>query len=346
MSEAKSDERDRLIGRIAAIAAENGGSAVVGDLLSRIANPALRRDALWQTIRQMAERSAADPIDFLEQQLDSQSAITFDAVSREAMSALAERDGARAVEFVLRVETAADRDKALLWVLSSWRAENPQAAMKWLTMQPVQTLPPAAPAWVGTLEGLARSVPADFERWVNELPPGELRSQAGQVLARGYALQGKVEEAMRLFQKFAEEDAALPDIQFLGRSIAGTDPVTAATWVSQLPTSPARTRVVEGLVTNWTQKDPNATAAWVESLPPGSIRDAATAAMAQSIARVTPATAAEWVTQISDSKSKLEAAEKVFLLWRLDDPAAARDWIGKVDGLSDRSRARILRTYR
>jgi gamma-glutamylcysteine synthetase len=64
------------------------------------------------------------------------------------------------------------------------------------------------------------------------------------------------------------------------------------------------------------------------------------------LAFVDPASAAEWVAQMSDPKSKSEAAEKVFRLWRMDDPAAARDWIGKVDGLSDRSRERFLSAFR
>jgi pentatricopeptide repeat protein len=155
----------------------------------------------------MADRSTADPFDFLEQQLDFQAGITLGNASPEAMWALAERDGERAAELVLKVESGADQDKALLMVLRWWRGKNPDSALEWLRKQPGESLPATSAAWIDLFEDLSRSAPADVQRWMCELPPGELRSQVGQALARSYGRNGKVAEAMRLFQEFGGEDA-------------------------------------------------------------------------------------------------------------------------------------------
>jgi hypothetical protein len=346
VSETKAGERDRLIGKIATIAAANRGSGIIADLLSRIEDPTLRRNALWLSIAEICDSAAADPFALLEQQMESDPGMTFAKAPSEALAALAERDGARAMEFVLRLGSAEERDSVLLKVLSPWRAEDPRAALDWLAKQPPESLPAAGNFWVGTLSGLSYRVPEEFERWVTGLPLGKLRSQAGEMLAIAYAGQGKPAEAMRVFQELAREDVALPDTQALGKCIAGTDPQRAATWVARLPNTPAQYRAVQGVATTWTQRDPGAAAAWVESLPAGATRDAATAALTRTIALVDPVTATEWVARISDSKFRSQAAENVFRIWNRDDPASARNWLETLDGLSQRSRERVLRDYR
>jgi hypothetical protein len=301
---------------------------------------------MWPVVKELAEGSASDPFDFLAHELAQQSEITLADAPYEVKIALAARDGVRAMEVMSHLEEG-DRGRTLLTILSAWRAEDPKAALAWLASQPAEGLPQAADQWVGTLEGFSRRSPQEFEQWIAQLPEGNLRSQAGTILATCYATdEGNLTEARRIFQQLAGEGVSIREGQLFGKAIADRDPKAAAEFLSQLPSGRAQSRVAPGVAAAWVEQDPRAAAAWIESLPAGATRDAATGSLTKSAALVNPETAAEWVGRIGDATLRSEAAERVFKAWEPSNPGAARQWLGALDGLPNRARERILRQSR
>jgi hypothetical protein len=240
------------------------------------------------------------------------------------------------------------RISTLCTVAKAWAADDPQAALEWLTEHPLNRAsddgkpPPdgsdprteAFGSWLQRDEDAARE-------WAAALPAGEMRDAADARLIMQLAESGRSAEAAQKFIDFTADPTGSVAAR-VAAELAKSDPVAAATWASELPPGKAQEQAVTTSVTNWTMKDPPAVAAWLQQFPASEVRDRAVATYALMLTIVDPAAGGEWVSQVNDPWRRTRAAEGIFWRWHLADPTAARTWLRGLPGIDEDSRRIVL----
>jgi hypothetical protein len=334
-------------GRLAAIwSAGPRGAAAQRDLLSQIDDPQLRPLLLYYATYSIAEQSTSDPFAFVEEQFaswteDERAAI----LSGGIVNTLVYTDPNRAAEFVSQREGKA-RASGIEAMLRTWPDRDPVATVAWLATLSSEDLPVNSRNWNNILTNLADRAPADFQRWVDSLPAGDLQDNSRVLLATRFARNGDVTQAIQLFQQSATGKMSEATATSFGRTIASLDPARAADCVAQLPPGPVQTSAALGVASTWSEHSPQETASWVAKLPPGGARDSATNALASTLVYADPAASIEWIDQIRDPAIRSKAAQKVFGIWMWEDPAGARAWFSTLDYVDADRKNTLLRNQR
>jgi hypothetical protein len=334
-------------GRFAAIwATGSRGAAAQSDLLSQIDDPKLRPFMLWYATFAIAEQSTSDPFAFVEEQLASRTEDERKALLDGGfVRALSMADPNRAAEFVGKLE-GPEREKGIGQILQTWPQRDPAATIAWLAALPPETLPVKSQDWDRTMTSLANDAPAEFQKWVDSLPAGDLQDNSRVLLATRFARNGDVTQAIQLFQQSASGKMSNATAIGFGRTIASQDPARAAECVAQLPPGPVQTSAALGVASTWSERNPQAAAGWIAKLPPGGARDSATNALASTLVYADPASSIKWIDQIRDPVIRSKAAQNVFGIWAWEDPAEARAWFSSLDYVDADRKNTILRNQR
>jgi hypothetical protein len=334
-------------GRTAAIWATGPrGAAAQRDLLSQIDDPNLRPLLLYYATYSIAEQSTSDPFAFVQEQLisrteDERAAILGPGLFR----ALVDTDPSRATEFVSHLEGKA-RANGIESMFQAWPYHDPAAAVAWLATLRPEDLPVNSRNWNDILGNLAYGAPAEFQRWVDSLPAGDLQDNSRVLLATRFARNGDVAQAIQLFQQSATGKMSEATANTFGRTIASLDPARAAECVTQLPSGPVQSNAALGVASTLSERNPQAAADWIAKLPPGCARDSATNGLASTLVYADPAASIEWLDQIRDPAIRSKAAQKVFGIWTCEDPAGARSWFSGLDYVDADRKSTILRNQR
>jgi hypothetical protein len=341
----KSD--DQRTGRLAAIWFTGPrGATAQRDLLSQIDDPKIRPLLVYYATTSIAEQSTSDPLAFAEEQLVSRTDDERAAIlSGGLMRTLANADPNRAAELVARFEGPA-REKAIETLLQAWPDRDPAASVAWLATLSTEELPVSSRNWEQTMTKLAIGAPAEFQRWVDSLPAGDLQDNSRVLLATRFAKTGDVTQAIQLFQQSATGKMSDATANSFGRMIASQDPARAAECVAQLPPGPVQTSAALGVASTWSERNPQAAAGWIAKLPTGGARDSATNALASTLVYADPAASIEWIDQIHDPLIRSKAAQNVFGIWTWEDPAGARAWFNRLDYVDADRKSTILRNQR
>jgi hypothetical protein len=170
---------------------------------------------------------------------------------------------------------------------------------------------------------------ASARAWADGLPPGEVRNAMQAKVLIEDARRGHAEDVLR-------RAAALPIAQaktvalLAAQSLAGQNGQRAADAMLEFARSTHEHEPLEVAVERWFSYDSQSAAAWVEQLPSGPARDAAAAACARVAVGVDAEAATAWVEQISDASRRMQAAEIVATEWKKRDALAAEAWLERL----------------
>lgn len=337
--------RDDLLRRVFCRAGESG-LAVMGELLDRVDDPAVRWESIAWGLRAV---TSEDPVPLIKQESDRMAAAgewnvdtstwmsTVDVASRSPRArALAEW----AVDFAPDGER-----KMFARIAENWAGRNPVEFKEWLSER-------AATLDASTAEKLAQPLAALAQRdlvaaraWSDALPPGPLRDQARfQVALRGD--DGDLAYAEAAYQPLAAGDAKGTLAGQLARVLAGKDSAAAAEWATGQPLSAARIAAIRQVAETWSGRDPHGAAQWLGQMPIGTERDTAVGSYASAVVRADPEGAAQWAEQVADPVQRTKTAVEVYYFWSKENPAAARTWFRSLSRVDEDTIPDFLRHIR
>jgi hypothetical protein len=307
----KGFERGNLI-NCAIRAAASQGTGVALQMLEKINDPGLRRDAAFQALSVLSNESQIDPFRFLDDTIGKEK-LKMEGWLRIFMPQFVESNPSAAASWATTLPDA-NRSRIMNWVLELWSNQDPESAVAWIQEKVAD----------GESSAEARS---SLEEW------------------------GRLIAVKRLFDEGKWQDAiALVSHGTPSGDLAGLfawrlvqqDPAAAGEWVSSLPPE-ASVLAAGNVARSWIVQDPTATAAWVGRLPAGPARDAALSNMIAAVSEVDAEGASRWVDLISDQKQRESGVSEVFTNWVARDSRAAREWLRDLSGVDDKWKARLMK---
>ncbi|HEY2344019.1 MAG TPA: hypothetical protein VGH90_13340 [Chthoniobacteraceae bacterium] len=219
------------------------------------------------------------------------------------------------------------RDAMVAALASTCARTNPKEAATW-ALEHAKPDQAEGAANLAANEVFVRWINNDADSalaWRNAMPPSALRDQLGNEASTYLAEEGRLDDAMALFQPGAGSHDKVIATQ-LAQFVAKVDPAQAASWVEGLPQKLDTGDAMDAVVGIWYDQDPRAVGSWLESLPKGLNRDRAVKGLAAKAAAYDPAQAAKQLDDIGDNEIRRDAAQMVYDNWKREDPAAARAW--------------------
>ena len=261
-----------------------------------------------------------------------------DASVTLAFDALARRDLAKAIAKVDEL-TGPNKGTALAAIARQWSNEDPAAALEWLAKQPADQRIDMTRATTNSRDSLisvffdwANTSPNEARKWVDALPPGEMRKNLQMEMANTLAKRGDAAQAVAILAALG--DAVDPKVlNQTAENWALRDPQAAADWAISQPSGSAQSRALAGVVGAWANDDPAATQQWLTQFPQGEVRDRCVAAFlmrrtswmnspAQQIAEFD-----QWFDVIDDPWQRALVAEQIYRVKKRTDPEGARTWL-------------------
>ena len=285
----------------------------------------------------------------------------------DAMAAMLEIEG---------LDEPALRDSLKKRVIHGWASVDPRAAHHWI--QGAQNLPPEAiqSIWRGiahtkdlpgalafiqelgpgtnqysepyekwdaymVLHDHYRKDPETVTKWVESLPPGQLRSRT---------LLSTVDQWARHDPQaalaWADEHAGASDRQEVyvevAESWARHDPESAVEWAAGLSAdTEGLRRIYERLFTRFIQYDYLDAANYLVEQPPAPALDTAYEVYIGKVKSIDPARTMAWAEAITDPSRRDAAIAEVAGAWRASDRAGLRQWI-ESSNLPDEKRRALL----
>ena len=164
---------------------------------------------------------------------------------------------------------------------------------------------------IGIVTGkvLGAEGPAGAAAWAQGLPPGSVKAEAVNQIARDYARN---------------------------------DPQAAVSWLVSLPTGGDTSRGMQSAFSTWAERDPGSAGQYLNQMPPSAGRDWAVSGYAPRVAHEDPASGIEWVGAINDPgvrEQTLLRTAQVF--YHHGDKQAVREWLPN-SGLSPEAQKQVL----
>lgn len=276
------------------------------------------------------------------------------------------------VTVLLQMWTKGDSHQALAWALAHYPREirgHPSTVGGVLAqiavMDPQQV--------VAEVEALLRA-PAEL----HHLDANELANFSVNALIAA----GRGDMAKALTDRWARGSLAATldgtTFQFVAADLARSSPAAAATWLHDLPPSPARdyalgvfgsfwaasspsdalnwingltddTRRADAMVTvfrHWAERDAVGATEWLEGHESNPVSDRMIISLIESAPALhaSPALAAKWAELISDPTQRLLGLQRLLVNWQAQDLAAARRYMEEAPSLTTEERAQLART--
>ncbi|MFC1497357.1 hypothetical protein ACFLS1_02645 [Verrucomicrobiota bacterium] len=269
-------------------------------------------------------------------------------------------DGQAAVEYVVerkdeRSSSSWRRSRDSYYALSGWAGNDPDDALKWALENHEGE---DNPYLVGVVGGIADTDIYKASEIMQMLPYGRNRSQAVDVLVKGF-LQQSPEEAKQWAEGLSE--AALRDgvvsrmawrladsdpqgtadwimsvsegeglkksVVMLSNKWASRSPEEAAAWTDSLEDDQLCSEAMAQVARQWARKDVEATAEWLNQYPPSGKRDKAVINFAYTISRTNAETALFWANTVQDKTSRRSTVDSIMRSWTRRDPDAAAKFV-------------------
>lgn len=340
--------RDELL-KLVFFRAGESGLDVMGELLERIDDPAVRQESLAWGLRAVGAGGRKEAFPLIQQESERMAASgewnantsawvrTVDVASR----------GARARELAeWAVDFAADTDRKMFaQIAENWVGRDPLEFKTWLSERAATLDASAVEKLAEPLASLVRRDLAAARAWSETLPSGPLRDQARfQVALRGG--DGDLAYAEAAYQPLAASDANGTLAGQLARVLANKDCAAAGEWAMRQALGAARTAALRQVGEAWSEYDPHAATQWLEQMPLGPDRDTAVGSYASAVVRADPEGAAQWAEQVADPVPRTNTAVDVYYYWSKESPAAARAWFRGLSGVDEDSIPNFLRHIR
>lgn len=229
-----------------------------------------------------------------------------------------------AITVLDREPTTPLRRELLTRLVRRWAETDPAAAaMASLELGATtrqEAIASLLPLWVYRDKEAARA-------WVNDLPPGEVRSAAQVTFAYEIA---QTEPAMALELAMALPASPESD-RLIAHSVmlwAASAPGDAAHWASQLDEPALRERLMATIATIWGNSDPvSAGKLAIESIPAGKAQADALVGIVQRWAQADPTAAATWVSKFPQGPLRTAAMENLTIQWGRRDHLKTGEWL-------------------
>jgi hypothetical protein len=296
-------------------AAASQGTGVALQMLEKIKDPGLQRDATFQALSVLSNESQIDPFRFLDDTIGKEN-LKMEGWLRIFMPQFVESNPSAAAAWATTLPDA-NRSTIMNWVLELWSNQDPESAVAWIQGKVADPESSAA----------ARS---SFEEW-------------GRLIAvKRLFDEGKLQDAIAMVSHGSPSGELAGLVAW---KLFQQDPAAAGEWVSSLP--PDTSVLAAGnIARSWIVQDPTATAAWVERLPAGPARDAALSNMITMVSEVDAEGASRWVELFADQKNRDSGVGHVFANWVLCDSRAACQWLRGLPGVDDKWKARLMKGLR
>ncbi|MCW1921838.1 hypothetical protein OKA05_04695 [Luteolibacter arcticus] len=220
------------------------------------------------------------------------------------LQAWAERDPLGAVGF-LQQGGAGDWERET--ALSSWAANDPQAAFAWASSAPDEG---DVNNWLlGATRGIAAADPQLARDYIAKLE-GRTRDQAIDAV-EPYVTQFGFDYSKSWLAGLTDEGLRNQASRELSRDMARLDPAQAAQWNAAMTDVNTRRDISETVADHWARQDLDSARSWVERLPEDTKSEAAEG-VARQYARQDPAAAAKWLASLGNNPD-LDGARQVFI---------------------------------
>jgi hypothetical protein len=303
-----------------------GGSAMSTAEIEARLDSALKRPngmSRWRKISALLDDVTAENGHALAELVRNQKT----ASGREALGlivgAWAAKDATAAMAYAESIPDNELRKQTILGALGGWAENEPDAALKWARTLPpgelmrnaenivinkiAETDPERALAMIksetpgrasqfafGVFGSWAARDPEQAAAKAAELPPGQLRNSAVQIVAGQWAQQ---------------------------------DVSKALEWASQLPQNNAQTQVLSEILRNWAQQDFDASLDWLKKQPGGSRRDRIVQNMSWQQINDNPENALALAELIGSTNEQDGMLRRIAESWGRNDLKSAQEWV-------------------
>ncbi|HYE32076.1 MAG TPA: hypothetical protein VEH27_11650 [Methylomirabilota bacterium] len=299
--------------------------------------------------------------------LDNVQASERGGIRSQIVTALAERDPARAAELSLKSEDFGRRQGgALSGVLQRWSQQDPEAALAWIEGQPESLR--RMPFFISALEQLGFNQPQMAMKFLQTQGSGERVVQARANVMQSWAqsdFEGysqwmdsltdpkeKQRAELAQAQALAHVDprgaaekltAMKPDpqriwmFQNVFHALGQEDPKAALALAMETKDPAARRQALSGALSGWAQIDPKGAAEQVATMPAGSAKNEAFSHIAQQWAQSDPQAAIQWVTALPANSIPKEMVRNLVFAMSDHSPAQAAELLTKLPGMGSRA---------
>lgn len=272
---------------------------------------------------------------------------------------------AEATELITQLPVGSLRDRSEAYLAGKWAENDPAAALAYLTRDGAGSKRESFGNIVYQWMLKDRDAALD---WCAQMPPGEDRKIAHQVLA-GMMTSHDPETSVKYWLSNAKDSTQAADALVHAAGIyANQNRSEALAWAQKLPDGPLKNRVfaivVERLATlsptdslrllpqlsetdqlkvsralgkEWTKIDAAAAQQWITQLPEGAMRREAVAAMAQQMVSTNPMATVRWLDQLPNGPSRDAAIGAFAGQFVQEDPLVALSWTGAIGNAQTRA---------
>jgi hypothetical protein len=182
-----------------------------------------------------------------------------------------------------------DREGALAWARQLTRGMVRERAMNKLT------------------QVLAASDPAAAMKLIDrEITPDNQHEAINRVMQL-WATHD-FEGAQHWIKQAGESDLSFEYRRHTVLGLSRTDPIKAATYVSQMEASDQQTNLAVEVAQEWSNRDPGAAAQWAVQFPEGTARDQSLQIIAAQYAQLEPEKAIQWMSGMKSDHDRNQAA--------------------------------------
>ncbi len=281
--------RDRALSQLLNAEAETDPAGTIQKVLQLPAS--VQKNALGTVFRAWQERDPDAAIAWLEQQPIS---TLSEAISRDTMESLAERDPRSAARLLLSLPS---QNRQVAWI------DN--IVMRWA----ISDMP-------GAVE------------FASGLPDGTVKNRALTSVAKSWSVSDP-KAALEFFVSQPDGEARRDILDNVVRIAAGEGSQTAANWVQELPPGDGKDQALKSVAQHWSQQDPKVALAWIETLPAGEVRRDGMATAVGHWAEADPTAAANYATHLTDPGEQARTVEKVLGVIAKSDPQRATAWLAE-----------------
>ena len=285
-------------------------------------DPLLRMKLAMQNMEAWVGRNPQDALGWLQTQQPSQRR---NELVRLALKQFSETDAKGAAEWALANLTGASLNNNLIAIALNWADQNGSEAANWLSKLPQSSERDAAMenmyfAWASNEPEAAMK----FLKLNPEL--GELSPTLQRAALAGWAKSDPLKAvATSLAMSQANQDPAL-----FGNTLANwatMDLQNSSDWMlANLKSGNERSAAIKELATIFAQQSPDAGVAWLDKLNAGQERDAAANSMVTAWARTDAPAAAKWAAEQTSSTLLPQAASAIAHNFLRADPATFEKW--------------------
>jgi len=234
----------------------------------------------------------------------------------------AELDGSGAFDYALLLNDAETQKQVLMAVADELSRLNPQLLAEKILAIPTNSLS-------GELVHILAISWAQCDVrsalvWAGRLPENGDKEDAFFTIRSQWAEQYP-EEASKAISLLSESSPTARLISITASHWGETDPAKALAWINTLSEN-QRALAVSEVVGSWARRDPVSAGSYVAQLPPGGMQDEAARAVLSTWAGHSPQEAVEWVVQFPAGELQEQGIRLAVSAWNSVDSAGVQTW--------------------